>query len=194
MICKKVCGDSLTTSAGTYTFYESKMNKNDATKFCQDKGQILAPITSQGEFDKVHQFVNKCCNTLSTYHVGLFVFGKDVKMFTNCEQWDSAKHDSLFEWDIEDSPCYEPLYFPLDSKMTVDEDPRCGKIQRRPICFKAANAQALVSSKSSNGFSVSFLTVMMAFVSLGFCVTAVALFISVRKLKHLKQSLPVSTN
>ena len=193
MICKKVCGDSLTTSAGTYTFYDSKMNKNDAAKFCKDKGQILAPITSQGEFDKVHQFVNKCCSTVTTYHIGLFVFGKDVKMFTNCEEWDSAKHDSLFRWHMGDGPCYEPYYFPMDGKMSVSEDSRCGISHRKPICFKAANAQALVKTESSNGFaSVGTLSIMMAVVALVVSLS-VALFISARKLKHLKKNLPVST-
>ena len=199
MICKKSCGDSLTTSVGTYTFYESQMNKNDAAKFCKDKGQILAPITSQEEFDKVHQFVNKCCNTVTTYHVGLFVFGQDVKMFTNCEEWDSAKHDSLFRWFMQDGPCYESHYFPMDGKMFIGHDPRCGTTVRRPICLETSdnqnkNSQALVKTESSNAFaSVSTLSVMMAVAALVVSL-AVALFIAVRKLKHLKQNLPVSTN
>ena len=196
MGCKKNCGNSLTTSVGTYTFHNSEMTKDDAAKFCEDRGKILAPITSQEEFNKIHKYVQGCCNLggFTSYNIGLYVIGKNTKLFSNCEKWDSAKHEHLFTWNMENGPCYEAYYAPMDGKMTVSQDPRCGRTDGRPICFEAANAQALVKSESSNAFaSVSTLSVMMAVAALVVSL-AVALFISVRKLKHLKQSLPVSTN
>ena len=196
----KSCSDSLTTSRGTYTFYESEMNKNDAAKFCEDKGQILAPITSQEEFDAMHNHVIKCGNLcgINVYHIGLYVFGKDVKLFSNCEKWDSAKHEKLFYWDMEDGPCYRTYYIPHENEMSVESTNACGATEMRPICFKAAdkqtqNAETLRQSESSNSYSsISLLGSVIALVALVISL-GVALFISVRKLKKLKQTLPVST-
>ena len=196
----KSCSDPLTTSRGTYTFYESEMNKNDATKFCEDKGQILAPITSKEEFDAMHNHVIKCGNLcgINVYHIGLYVFGKDAKLFSNCEKWDSAKHEGLFNWNMEDGLCYRTYYMPYRNKMFVSSNNVCGARKMRPICFKAAdkqiqNAEALIQSESSNTYSsISFLGPVTALVALVVSL-GVALFISVRKLKKLKQTLPVST-
>ena len=201
MRCKNNCGNSLTTSAGTYTFYKSEMTQNDATKFCEDKGQILAPITSQEEFNKVHNYVQGCCDLsgITTYHIGLYVIGHDVKLFSNCEKWNSAKHDNLFKMDMQDGPCYKSLYVPFRNRMIVNDDASCGIKYSRPICFEPADennrsAEALVKSKSSNAFtSLSVLSVIIALVALCFGLV-VAVLILVRKVKDLKQTLPVSNN
>ena len=201
MACKKPCGNSLTTSAGTYTFYKSEMTQNDATKFCEDKGQILAPITSQEEFNKVNKYVQGCCNLngITFYHIGLYVVGRDVKLFSNCEKWDSAKHDSLYDLNLEDGPCYKSYYFPYRNKMFVNQDGSCGIKEGRPICFDPAeenkrSAGALVDSKSSNPFtSLSVLSVIIALIALVFGLV-VAVLMLVRKLKNLKQELPVAIN
>ena len=97
----KTCSNSLTTSRGTYTFHtEEDLKKAEATKFCEKKGQILAPITSKEEFDVVHNHMIKCRNLCGRriYHIGLYVLGKDLKVFSNHEKWDSAKHEGLFDW------------------------------------------------------------------------------------------------
>ena len=206
MRCNKslsYCSNSLTTSRGTYTFHQEKMTKAKATKFCEAKGQILAPITSQEEFDTIHNHVVKCRNLCGyiVYHIGLYVLGKDLKIFSNHETWDSAKHEGLFDWySREDDDYFQPYYMPFDNRMTVETIHLCKSGEARPICFKAAdnpksNSEALVNSKVSNTFTSSgFLTAVVVLVAMGFCAMAVALFISVRKLKNLKQKLPVSIN
>ena len=207
MRCNKTlsyCSNSLTTSRGTYTFHQEQMNKSQATKFCKDKGQILAPITSQEEFDTIHNHMIKCRNLCGprTYHIGLYVMHKDLKFFSNCEEWVPEKHEKLYYYDesLDDSNCYQAYYSPFNDRMSVFVDPRCGKVEFQPICFKAAgknnkNSEALVNSESSNTFtSPRFLIAVLVLVATGFCVMAVALFVSVRKLKNLKQRLPVSTN
>ena len=203
MTFTKSCKNSITTSRGTYTFHEEEMTKAEAKQFCEDKGQILAPITSKAEFDKVHQYASSCGNLggWNFYHIGLYVFRKDVKLFSNCEKWNSAKHEGLFDWDMDNGPCYSTYYSPNHNIMSVEPDLYCSGIKvSRPICFEAAdsqknNSEALVKGKVSNTFTIpGFLTAVGVLVATGFCVMAVALFVSVRKLKNLKQKLPVSTN
>ena len=200
---KKYCSNSLTTSRGTYTFYQEHMIKAEATKFCEAKGQILAPITSKEEFDKVHNHVNKCRNLSGprTYHIGLYVFGNDLKFWSNHEKWDSAKHERLFDfYSNKNHKHFQTYYTPQLDTMSIDTVRKCEGGDFKPICFKAAvdqkkQPEALVNSEVSNTFtSPGFLTAVVVLVAMGFCGMAVALFISVRKLKNLKQKLPVSTN
>ena len=203
MTFTKTCKNSFTTSRGTYTFYEEEMNKAEAKQFCENKGQILAPITSKGEFDKVHRYASSCGNLggWNFYHIGFYVFKKDVKLFSNCEKWNSAEHEGLFDWYMEDGPCYRTYYSPNDNIMSVEPDLYCSDIKvSRPICFKAAdnqnnNSEALVNSEVSNiSISPRCLTAVVVLVAMGFCSMAVAIFILVGKLKNLKQKLPVSIN
>ena len=195
------CSNSLTTSRGTYTFYQEEMIKAEATKFCEEKGEILAPITSKEEFDTIHNHVIKCRNLCGprTYHIGLYVMHKDLKFWSNCEKWDPKKHEQLFHLFLDDANCYQTYYLPMENKMAIHQDPSCGEADFQPICFKAAdkqnkNAEALVNTESCKTFTnATFLSIVMVLVALVFSF-AVAFFVSVRKLKNLKQRLPVSTN
>ena len=86
---------------------------------------------------------------------------------------------------------------PFRNRMIVETIHLCKTGEFQPICFKAADksksAEALVNSESSKIFTnPAFLSIVMVLVALVFSL-AVALFISVRKLKNLKQKLPVST-
>ena len=198
------CSDSLTTSRGTYTFHQEHITKAAATKFCEAKGQILAPITSKEEFDTIHNHMIKCRNLCGprTYHIGLYIMHKDLKFFSNCEKWDPEKHEKLYYYDdsLDDSNCYQTYYSPYNDRMSAFVDPSCGRAEFQPICFQPAgennkNSEALTNSKSTNIFTSSgFLIAVGVLVSTSFCVMAIALFISVRKFKNLKQRLPVSTS
>ena len=199
---KKYCSKYLTTSRGTYTFHQEYLIKAEATKFCEEKGQILAPITSKEEFDKVHNYVNNCRNLGGprTYHIGLYVLGNDMKFWSNHEKWDSAKHEQLFNFYYnKNHKHFQTYYIPSLDTMSIDTVRDCEGGDFKPICFKAAKdqnkkAEALVTSESSNSFtSPGFLIVVLVLVALVFSL-AVTHFVSVRKMKKLKQKLPVSNN
>ena len=95
----KNCGNTLSTSLGTYTFYNEKVVKSEAAKVCKNHGGIIAPFHTQEEFDTVHKFAYKCqpwCSH-SLYHVGLYVVRNETRYYSDCTEWDWEKHDKLYD-------------------------------------------------------------------------------------------------
>ena len=155
-ICsKKDCGNTLTTSLGTYTFYNELIYKHEATKLCKKNGGIIAPLNTQEEFDAVHKFAYECQPWCGVYyfHTGLYVVKNDTRLYSDCTEWDWEKHDKLYKSYIGKGPCWTPVYRPYDKTQTIYAVATCMRSMRsRTICFNAAgknlnNTEALIQEK-----------------------------------------------
>ena len=112
----KNCGNTVTTTRGTYTFYNKKIIKSEAAKLCKKNGGIIAPLNTQEEFNAVHKFAYKCrpwCGS-SYYHTGLYLNKNETRFYSDCTEWDWKKHDKLYDSYINEGPCWDPMYRPID--------------------------------------------------------------------------------
>ena len=95
----KHCEDtSITTSSGKFTFYsETEKTRNEAKKFCEKKGEILAPITNRADLEALHKFASGCSNLGigRSYFVGLDMFDPKTRYFTNGVVYDEEIHGSF---------------------------------------------------------------------------------------------------
>ena len=190
------CGNTVTTTRGTYTFYSDRLKKSEAAKTCKKHGGIIAPLNTQEEFDAVHKFAYKCqpwCSVNSYYHVGLYVMNNDTRFYSDCTEWDWNKHDKLYFSDMNDGPCYESVYMPyFKIQDIIAKD--CKDYKRRFICFNDANdssikktsQEALVHGNNAEGFNrFAILSAFLATLTVGL---AVALVKANKKLKEFKKN------
>ena len=50
------CGNTVTTTRGTYTFYDVVRTRSESKKLCKKHGGIMATLNTQEEFEAVHKF------------------------------------------------------------------------------------------------------------------------------------------
>ena len=157
---KKNCGNTLTTSRGTYTFYNDRIYKSEAAKLCKNNGGIIAPLNIQEEFDAVHKFTYECqpwCGVYY-YHVGLDLVRNETRFYSDCTEWDWEKHDKLYNSYIGKGPCWIAHYRPFNKIQTIFDNKYCSKAPSRTICFNAAGenlnkTEALIQEKSAEGLN-----------------------------------------
>ena len=70
--------NQVTTSTGVFTFHDEQVFKGEAKLKCQQKGEILAPVTNQKDmvalrdaFDPVNCPLHR---STATYHMGLDLY------------------------------------------------------------------------------------------------------------------------
>ena len=61
-VYKMDCKYSTTTSSGTFTVYNQLLHKCTATKFCKEKGHILAPITTLEDKEALTKLLHPYCD------------------------------------------------------------------------------------------------------------------------------------
>ena len=189
----KNCGNTLTTSLGTYTFYNEKVIKSEAAKVCKKHGGIIAPLNTQEEFDAVHKFAYKCqpwCSH-SVYHTGLYLVRNETRFYSDCTKWDWKKHDKLYDSYIEDGPCWDAAYRPYDKIQTIHQSRFCSDRIHRTICFNAVDkevkSEELRLTKHAEGFDRYFtVTAFLALATLTVGL-AVALFKAKKKNKEYEK-------
>ena len=192
------CGNSVTTSRGTYTFYDGRKTKHEATQLCEKNGGILAPLNTKEEFDAVHKFAFECTKWTgySPYHIGLYVIDKETRLFTDCEKWDSEKHDKLYSSSLDNGPFFDTYYNPADKIMSIGSGRNAHGNSLKTICFKAAKQpvpSAVMQSENTSPFtSTSVVAVGIALVGM-VAVLGVAFFRSLKKIRKLQQELPTSS-
>ena len=95
----KHCEDtSITTASGKFTFYtETDKTRAEAKKLCEEKGEILAPITNRADLEALHKFATGCTNLGigRSYFVGLEMIDKDTRWFTNGVVYKEEVHGSF---------------------------------------------------------------------------------------------------
>ena len=173
---KKNCGNTLTTSRGTYTFYNNFIVKSEAAKLCKRHGGVIAPLNIKEEFDAVHKFAYQCQPWCSYhfYHVGLDLVRNETRYYSDCTEWDWEKHDKLYDSRIGKGPCWDAVYVPSDKIQKIYADEYCSNFAYRTICFNAAaekstNSDSLVrtdrsgSLVSSRVFGSYFAFALLAF-------------------------------
>ena len=87
------CKKKVTTSSGTFYAHNTKRYKCGAERYCKDRGQILAPITTQEDKDAITEMLEDCGgkNILQSYNTGLEINmcgGKAHWDFSNGVKWD----------------------------------------------------------------------------------------------------------
>ena len=194
----KNCGNTVTTTRGTYTFYSERIKKTEAAKLCKKHGGIIAPLNTKEEFDAVHKFAYKCqpwC--VSYHHVGLYVHKNETRFYSDCTEWDWNKHDKLYKSYTDEAPCWETTYRPKDKIQKIWPLNFCNDHLMRTICF---NPNEEISDKKTKpeefrqvNYAGSFntfivLSVVIALASL-VIVLAIALKRSMNKNKTHKNKL-----
>ena len=96
---KPYCKKTVKTSSGTFTAYNLNRYECGAERFCKDKGQILAPITTKEDKDAVAKMLShpNCegKNMHQSYFLGLQVSmcgGEAHWDFSNGVKWDDETH------------------------------------------------------------------------------------------------------
>ena len=189
----KNCGNTLTTTRGTYTFYNDLVVKSEAAKLCKKHGGIIAPLNTQEEFDAVQKFAYKCRPWCSTayYHTGLYLNRNETRFYSDCTEWDWEKHDKLYRSEIGKGPCWDVVWRPLDKIQMIFIDGYCTDSRWRTICFNPVKTEqdALVETNHSEGFDR--FTTVTAFLVLASLTVALALTVvkSKKKIKEYEEKL-----
>ena len=163
---KMSCPKSVTTSSGTFSFSEKQMTRCEAKKYCRERGQILAPITTQEDKDAVlTMFNDKCFNHYSEsfYHIGLDVFpcgDTQERVFTNGVKYDAIIHGHLYaDYGKPDHKCPQSYLKSLSLIRTpfiIGTKPNCFPQKHRALCLDQSTATAsAVTKKKTENFEVS---------------------------------------
>ena len=159
------CATEVNTPSGRFTFHKDRMSVCEAKKFCAQRGEILAPITNQADFDALHKAVvegnNPSCPfhymDIMLYSIGLDITpcgkGKQDRIFTNGVAWDNDVHGKLYYDYGGNKNC---LFAVMDnqyiSKPAIySYGSECYQTTQRVICLK----EAVPSNYSSTGCSGS---------------------------------------
>ena len=220
---EKNCPTSITTTSGTFTFYEQNVPKCEAEQICQSKGHILAPITNMEDRKAIEKIGGQECGIfrefVQGYHVGLDIKtcgNKFTKVFSNGVKYNKTLHDKLYYfYPIKKFDCltalYPPGYGADEQIVVVAKYNNCKDYSRRFICLDPAKpdnnstvteeALHLKRSKRSEKFSEGSVLSgrqTMYFMSevFGFCFLAIAccfLLVANRKLRKRNNFLEMKT-
>ena len=171
------CGNTVKTSRGTYTFHNQPLFKHKAAELCMKNGGILATLNTREEFEAVHRFAyecNKWCGALY-YHIGLYAYENHM-FYTDCTEWDWAKHGHLYMTDNLNGPCWTAVYRAYTKTQKIYSSPSCAEYKHRTICFNAFdNATTKAEGIVQGGSGISFfnvLTLLFAAVAIGFAIVS----------------------
>ena len=159
------CGYSIKTSSGTFTVYNQLLDKCAATKFCQRKGQILAPIVSQEDKDAITKLLNPDCKIhqgVRHYHIGLDVTpcgGSQDRVFTNGVIYDKNVHGHLYDDYItnkEKCPLAYMHYFRSRNFLIIGDKNNCEPEPMKFLCLDQSTATSSpITQKKTDNFEVS---------------------------------------
>ena len=166
------CSFSTTTSSGTFTITNKEMTRCEAKKYCRERNQILAPITTQEDKDAILNLIDPSCQIHKGdkfYHIGLEVTpcGKtQERIFSNGIVYDKDIHGKLYD-DLskpEDKCPDAYLMYYDDNPFTIGTLPNCYQQYQRVICLDETTATASPFSQEKtslvhNNSTQVFLTV-----------------------------------
>ena len=185
------CPKSVTTSSGTFSYSERQMTRCEAKKYCRERGQILAPITTQEDKDAVLTMFNeKCFNhyTESFYHIGLDVFpcgDTQERVFTNGVKYDANIHGHLYaDYGKPDHKCPQSYLESLNwNPFTIGTKPNCYPQTHRALCLDQSTATASgITQKEADHYKVSTTQAVVAIGGFFFVVVG-SLFVIVKLYK-----------
>ena len=172
------CGNTVTTTRGTYTFYDEVRTRSESKKLCKKHGGIIATLNTQEEFEAVHKFAYKCDrwgDFSHRYHIGLYVY-KDEMFYSDCTAWDYLEHPKLYKIDNANGPCWNTIYRPYKKRQKIYSNIFCYDHKHRTICFNAfdnATTKAEEIVQSNVGFSsFNILALLIAAVAIGFAIVS----------------------
>jgi len=150
---EKSCPTSITTSSGTFNFYEEKAEKCQAEEICKSKGQILAPITNMEDRRAIEKIGSQECGIfrmfLETYHIGLEIKkcgNKVTKIFSNGVAYNKTLHDRFYHfypakgYDHCLTALWSPKHGPEARIAVVGKFKKCKDYVRRFVCLDPANS------------------------------------------------------
>ena len=191
------CIKSITTSSGTFSISDEKMTRCEAKKYCRDKGQILAPITTQKDKDAVVKMINPYClsnNGEGFLHIGLDVFpcgDKQYRVFTNGIEFDPKIHGHLYaDLSEVDDKCPQAYFERISTKtLKIGIKPWCYPQKHKALCLDQSTATASgITQKEADHYKVSSTQAVIViggflFVLIGCLVVIVKLYKSKNKLE-----------
>ena len=143
----KFCEDNtVTTKSGTFTFHSNTYLSRDGAKdFCENKGELLAPITTWDDFYKLRNFTDGCTNLggSSMYRIGLDVVDDRNRYFTNGEAFNKSVHEPLYSSieSINTKPtCWDTWFYsyPGIHSLDIEKNIHCLYWSHPFICLKPA--------------------------------------------------------
>ena len=146
------CAAEVFTPTGRFTFYKERMSVCEAKKFCAEKGEILAPVTNEADYEALltaaHEGNHPSCpihyGDLLLYSLGLDITpcgeGKQERIFTNGVVWNDAVHGKLYhDYAGKTSNCaFAQLDTMNDRPGVYDYYDHCHQTTQRYICLKEA--------------------------------------------------------
>ena len=119
---------------------------------------------------------NRFCGSdyLQYYHVGLYVYKRN-RFYTDCTEWNWAKHGKLYKQTTGTGPCYVPIYKPHRGQQLIYSTNCAADHKHRTICFNAfdsatTKAEEIVQGKAGFG-SLNVLT-LFAGVAIGVAIVS----------------------
>ena len=124
-----ICGTSVTTPTGTFTYFRKQVTACQAKIECAQRGQILAPITNARDRDALRSIAKiedpSCKFHLGVhqYHIGLEVTkcrNRLPRLFSNNVVWNKTLHGGLYRWvgnksEVINRGSYSPYFKKLSS-------------------------------------------------------------------------------
>ena len=144
------CIKSIKTSSGTFSFSEKEMTRCEAKKYCRERGQILAPITTTEDKEAVLKMLDPDCvdyYSETFYHIGLDVYpcgDKQERVFTNGVEYNKDVHGHLYDdLSIPNEKCPQAYLDSTDhNPFTIGSKDHCYPQPRRALCLDQSTAAA----------------------------------------------------
>ena len=197
------CPKSVTTSSGTFSFSKERMTRCEAKKYCRERGQILAPITTQEDKDAVlSMFHHTCLNNYkeSFYHIGLDVYpcgATQERIFTNGVKYNADIHGPLYDdlGEVADKCPQAYLASVSWNPFTISTKPNCYPQKHRALCLDQSTATASgITQNEADHYKVSTTQALVGiggvlFVVFGSVMFSVKMYKSREKLRKENLSL-----
>ena len=148
------CPNKVKTKTGLFTFHNEFLPLCEAKLKCLSIGQILAPVASQRDANKLMEFLKSnygkencpyANNVGGSYWIGLditFEGNNQTKVFSNGKVWKEEKHGKIYKDYNKDSPteCPVALFdpgFDTEPYFLSFENSKCDiKTRNKYICLK----------------------------------------------------------
>ena len=194
------CEYSIKTSSGTFTVYNQLLDKCAATKFCQRKGQILAPIVSQEDKDAITKLLNPDCEIhqgVRHYHIGLDVTpcgNTQDKVFSNGVIYDKDIHGHLYD-DFSTPKTKCPLayihFLYTTNRLIIGGKNGCRQQKMKFICLDRSTATAQPIFQNDDYLKLSLTQTLVAVGGIVIVVGCLALAVAkaYKQIRMLKKEL-----
>ena len=160
------CGYSVKTSSGTFTVYNQLLDKCAATKFCKEKGHILAPISTLEDKEALTKLLHADCDIhkgVRHYHIGLDITpcgGGQDRVFSNGVIYDKNVHGHLYVDKYitaqEKCPLAYMHYFYSMNRLVIGTRRRCEQQPMKVLCLdQSTAASSPITQREDDHYKVS---------------------------------------